>query len=36
VIRDFSYLEGCENCVRVTAGLPEENDEFLEATAALS
>ena len=35
VIRDFGHLEGCENCLRVTAGTPEENDAFLEATAAL-
>lgn len=35
VIRDFTHLEGCENCLRVTAGLPEENDEFLAATASL-
>ncbi len=30
VIRDFTHLPGCENCLRVTAGLPEENDSFLE------
>lgn len=36
VIRDFSYMEGCDNCLRVTAGRPDENDEFLEAAAALS
>ncbi len=35
VIRDFTHLAGCENCLRVTAGAPEENDAFLEATAAL-
>lgn len=35
VIRDFSYVEGCDNCLRVTAGTPEENDAFLEVTTAL-
>jgi histidinol-phosphate aminotransferase len=34
VVRDFSQLPGCEGCLRVTAGLPEENDEFL-ATVSL-
>jgi histidinol-phosphate aminotransferase len=36
VIRDFTYLKGCKNCLRVTAGRPDENDEFLEAAATLS
>jgi histidinol-phosphate aminotransferase len=36
VVRDFTHLEGCENCLRVTAGRPEENDEFLEVTATLA
>ena len=35
VIRDFGHLVGCEHCLRVTAGTPEENDAFLEAAAAL-
>jgi histidinol-phosphate aminotransferase len=35
VIRDFGYLDGCENCLRVTAGRPDENDAFLEVAAAL-
>lgn len=35
VIRDFGHVEGCENCLRVTIGTPQENNEFLEATAAL-
>jgi histidinol-phosphate aminotransferase len=35
VVRDFTHLEGCENCIRVTAGRPEENDELLEVTASL-
>jgi histidinol-phosphate aminotransferase len=34
VIRDFRHLDGCEGCLRVTAGTPEENDAFLEACAA--
>ena len=34
VIRDFSHLEGCEGCLRVTVGTPEENDEFLAVVAA--
>ncbi|HYZ92616.1 MAG TPA: histidinol-phosphate transaminase [Actinomycetota bacterium] len=36
VIRDFSFLEGCEDCLRVTAGTPEENDAFLSVAASLS
>lgn len=36
VIRDFRQLEGCEGCLRVSAGTPEENDAFLEAVAATS
>lgn len=35
VIRDFTHLEGCEGCLRVTAGTPDENDAFLEAASAL-
>ncbi len=31
LIRDFSYMEGLENCLRVSVGKPEENDAFLEA-----
>jgi histidinol-phosphate aminotransferase len=34
VIRDFRHHEGCEGCLRVTAGRPEENDAFLAAFAA--
>jgi histidinol-phosphate aminotransferase len=36
VIRDFSFLAGCENCLRVTAGTPEENDAFLAVAASLA
>ena len=35
VIRDFTHLPGCEGCLRVTAGRPEENSEFLEVAAGL-
>jgi len=35
VIRDFTHLPGCENCLRVTAGLPEENDSFLEVVKTM-
>ncbi|MEX2537724.1 MAG: histidinol-phosphate transaminase [Actinomycetota bacterium] len=35
VIRDFSHLKGCENCLRVTAGTPAENDSFLEVVTTL-
>ncbi len=35
VVRDFGHLEGCRDCLRVTAGRPEENDEFLEVVTSL-
>ncbi len=35
VIRDFSHLEGCEGCLRVTIGDRDENDAFLSVLAAL-
>ncbi len=35
VIRDFGHLPGCENCLRVTAGTPAENDAFLEVASVL-
>jgi histidinol-phosphate aminotransferase len=35
VVRDFRHLLGCEDCVRVTIGTQDENDEFLEVVAAL-
>lgn len=34
VVRDFTGLQGAENCFRVTAGTPQENDAFLEAVSA--
>ena len=34
VIRDFRHLPGCEGCLRVTIGSPDQNDEFLEAFKA--
>lgn len=34
VIRDFTSLEGCENCLRVSVGTPEENTEFLQVMAS--
>jgi len=30
IIRDRSKLEGCERCLRVTVGLPKENDKLIE------
>lgn len=36
VVRDFTHLPGCEGCLRVTAGLPEENNAFLEVVSASS
>lgn len=35
LVRDFRHLEGCEECLRVTVGTPEENHAFLEAVARL-
>lgn len=31
LVRDFSYAPGLENCLRITVGTPEENDEVLAA-----
>ncbi len=31
LVRDVSYMEGLERCLRVSVGQPEENDAFLEA-----
>ncbi|MFN3476355.1 MAG: aminotransferase class I/II-fold pyridoxal phosphate-dependent enzyme, partial [Candidatus Methylomirabilales bacterium] len=31
LIRDLSSTEGLQNCLRVTVGMPEENDLFLKA-----
>ncbi len=36
VVRDFRHLPGCEDCLRVTAGAPDENDEFLEVVTTLT
>jgi histidinol-phosphate aminotransferase len=36
VIRDFRHLPGCEGCLRVTVGSPDENDEFLAAVEAIA
>lgn len=30
VVRDFRHLPGCDDCLRVTAGTPDENDELLD------
>jgi histidinol-phosphate aminotransferase len=35
VIRDFRNLKGCEGCLRVTVGTPEENDAFLEVVRSI-
>lgn len=35
VVRDFTTLPGCEDCLRVTAGTPEEGTAFLEALRGL-
>jgi histidinol-phosphate aminotransferase len=34
-VRDMSHIEGCEGCLRVTTGTPDENDRFLQAGAEL-
>jgi histidinol-phosphate aminotransferase len=36
VIRDFRHLPGCEDCVRVTVGNPDENDEFLDVVGSVA
>jgi histidinol-phosphate aminotransferase len=36
VVRDFRHLPGCEDCLRVTAGTPDENDEFLEVVRSVA
>ena len=35
LVRDFSYAPGLADCLRITIGTPEENDEVLAALAAL-
>ena len=34
-MRDFSYAPGLADCLRITVGTPQENDEVLAALAAL-
>ena len=36
VVRDFRHLPGCEDCLRVTAGTPDENDEFLDVVRTIA
>ena len=31
LVRDFSYAPGLEDCLRITVGMPEENDALLDA-----
>jgi histidinol-phosphate aminotransferase len=35
LLRDFSEVPGCENCLRVSVGTYEENEKFLEALSKL-
>ena len=35
LVRDFSYAPGLADCLRITVGTPQENDEVLAAFAAL-
>ncbi len=35
LVRDFSYAPGLSNCLRITVGLPEENDAVLAALTEL-
>ena len=35
VVRDRSDLPGCENCLRITVGRPEENDRLLAELSQL-
>lgn len=35
LVRDFSYAPGLADCLRITAGTPQENDEVLAAFVAL-
>ncbi|HYO00182.1 MAG TPA: aminotransferase class I/II-fold pyridoxal phosphate-dependent enzyme, partial [Actinomycetota bacterium] len=35
LVRDFSEVPGCENCLRVSVGTHEENEKFLEALSTL-
>jgi histidinol-phosphate aminotransferase len=36
VVRDFRHLPGCADCLRVTAGTPDENDEFLDVVSTVA
>jgi histidinol-phosphate aminotransferase len=36
VIRDFRHLAGCDDCVRITVGTQDENDELLDVVSALT
>jgi histidinol-phosphate aminotransferase len=36
VVRDFRHLPGCEDCLRVTVGTPDENDELLDVVKTLA
>ena len=35
LVRDFSSSQGLEDCLRITVGTPEENDELIDAIASL-
>ncbi len=35
LVRDFSYAPGLADCLRITVGTPQENDEVLAAFVAL-
>ena len=35
LVRDFSYAPGLADCLRITVGAPQENDEVLAAFATL-
>jgi histidinol-phosphate aminotransferase len=35
LIRDFSDLPGCEECLRVSVGTPEHDEKFLETLSQL-
>lgn len=35
VVRDRSHVQGCHNCLRITIGMPAENDRLIKALQAL-
>ena len=35
LVRDFSSSQGLEDCLRITVGTPEENDELIDAIASI-